>query len=222
MAGERRIALHHIAQNAADVRRRERFHSDQHLVHDDADREEIASRRDIGALHLLGRHVVRRAEHRSDLRQGGVGGPSDAEVGDFRLTVRGEKNVRRLDVAVNHAFRVRVRQTAKDVFADAQGVIERQRLRSFEPVAQRFALDPLRGEERDHIVLVSRLVQRHDVRMLHRAADFRLALQSLKELRGVAFVFELLLDLNGFQRHTASDPAVARQVDHPHRAAAED
>ena len=58
--------------------------------------------------------------------------------------------------------------------------------------------------------------------MLHCAADFRLALQSLKELCCVAFVFELLLDLNGLQRHTTSDPAVTRQVDHPHRAAAED
>ena len=58
--------------------------------------------------------------------------------------------------------------------------------------------------------------------MLHRSADFRFALQSLEKLGGVAFVVELLSDLNGLQGDAPPDPPIAGQVDHPHGATAED
>ena len=58
--------------------------------------------------------------------------------------------------------------------------------------------------------------------MLHRAADFGLALQPLIELRRFALVFELLLYLDGLQRDAPADSAVAREVHHPHSPFAED
>ena len=58
--------------------------------------------------------------------------------------------------------------------------------------------------------------------MLHRAADFGLALQPLIELGGFALVLEGLLYLDCFESHPTADAAVARQVDHSHGSFAED
>ena len=85
LAGQRRILLHDIAQNAADIGSRERLHAGQHLVHHHANGEKIGLRGDCVALDLLGRHVVRSAQHRSDGGEVGVDGTSDPEVCDLRL-----------------------------------------------------------------------------------------------------------------------------------------
>ena len=58
--------------------------------------------------------------------------------------------------------------------------------------------------------------------MLHRPAHFGLALQTLIELGGFAFVVKLLLDLDGLQRHAAADAFVAGKVDHSHGPFAKD
>ena len=121
-ARERRDALDDIAKNAADVRRGKRLHSGQHLVQNHADGEDVRSLRHVGAFHLFGRHVIRRAEHRSDRGERRVDWPCDAEVGDLRLSFGRQQDVRRLDVAMHDAFRVRVRQPAEDVFADAKRI----------------------------------------------------------------------------------------------------
>ncbi len=58
--------------------------------------------------------------------------------------------------------------------------------------------------------------------MLHCAAHFGLTLQALVELSGFAFVLELLLDLDGLQRHTPADAPIAGKVNHAHGPLAED
>ena len=64
----------------------------------------------------------------------------DAEVGDDRRAA-GEQHVVRLDVAMDDAALVRVRQRLRDVAQDADRLGDRQRARAREPRAQRLALD---------------------------------------------------------------------------------
>ena len=88
----------------------ERKSSRQREVADDAERVDVAACVDDVARHLLGAEIVHRAEHLARRRERRRFGQSrDAEVGDERATARAvDENVLSLDVAVDHAARVRV------------------------------------------------------------------------------------------------------------------
>ena len=94
---------------------------------DEHDRERVQVGAPIkwGRRRLFGRRVARGPDHaarrglgparlREDLRQ--------AEVGDVREAVLVEEKVRRLDIAVNQAARVRVLQRARDLTAERNGL----------------------------------------------------------------------------------------------------
>ena len=64
------------------------------LVEHDAERVEVACRRELLALSLLRTHVVRGAQHRGVLGHAGVPGLGDAEVHDLHVTVALHHDVR--------------------------------------------------------------------------------------------------------------------------------
>jgi len=70
----------------------------------------------VTAAHLLGRHVPRRAEHRSACGQRCVAAASgDAEVDQDRREVLTDEDVRWLDVAVEHALFVCGAESGRDI-----------------------------------------------------------------------------------------------------------
>ena len=102
---------------------RERALARDHLEQHDADRVDVGARVDRPAAdRLLGRHVVRRADDDVGLR--GVAADvaaqaREAEVEDADVIagaqLLADHDVRRLDVAVDDALRVRVREPGRDL-----------------------------------------------------------------------------------------------------------
>ena len=117
-----------LHQHRRRARRLEGEPPGEHLVADDAERVEIAAAVDLAvARRLLGRHVGRRAD-----RDAGGGEPRvralldrarDAEVGHHRAAViLVEQDVVGLDVAVDHAARMRVGERVRDLGAGSRRV----------------------------------------------------------------------------------------------------
>ena len=98
-----------------------RLLADEHLVHHDADRVDVAARIGDAAGHEFGGEVGDRAQQR---RPGGrVGGcrARQPEVADLDASVVGEQHVLRLQVAVNYARLVRGRETGERGGAPGNG-----------------------------------------------------------------------------------------------------
>ena len=100
------------------------------LPEHDAEREDVGRAIDLGAAHLLGRHVRELALERARARRREpVGDLGDAEVDDLRVAVVGDEEVVRRDVAVDEAEElavlaaqlVRRVQALGRVGADARG-----------------------------------------------------------------------------------------------------
>jgi hypothetical protein len=89
----------------------------------------------------------------------------------------GEEDVLRLDVAVDHAVRVRRRERVGHLARELHGFVHRKRPRALESVAERFA-----GHEGSHVIEepVARAESEHgeDVRMLDLRRERCLALEA--------------------------------------------
>ena len=100
-----------------------------------------------------------------------------------------KENVLGLDVSVDNALRVGVRERLGHFVGDSQGIVERERPVSHQPVAQRLALD-----EWHHVVQqragipvggavtrwrFARVVQREDMRVLQSRCRVNLPQKSL-------------------------------------------
>ena len=124
----------------------ERPHAAQQLVERDAEREQVAARRDGLAERLLGGGVARRA--------GGLGvlalGDGDAEVAQRRLALGVDPDVVGLDVAVDDAVGVRVGERVGDLAPGGDHLLRLQpaRGRALEPVGQRPARHVARDQAR--------------------------------------------------------------------------
>ena len=98
-----------------------------------------------------------------------------AEVRQHRGAVR-EQDVAGLDVAVNDAALVRVREPARHVLEDADRLGNRERALA-DPFAERRSLDEGHDEEREPLHL-ARGQDRHDVGMLEAGRDHHLPLKA--------------------------------------------
>lgn len=103
-------------------------------------------------------------------------------VKNLHLAALGDEDVRRLDIAVDDAARMRRFQRIRDLNSIIQDHIERQRL-VVDPVLQRLAIEEFHGDERLAAVR-SDVVNRADVRVIERGCGLRLALESF-ERRGI-------------------------------------
>src|SRR5262249_49999439 len=109
-----RLIGHYLGDDRLDGRSSERRLAGKHLVCNDAERVDVAAVIDASLTHrLLGAHVLRTPERNPSLCEtlltGMLHGERNTEVRDERVTVL-EENVLRLDVAVNDAVRVGMRQ----------------------------------------------------------------------------------------------------------------
>jgi hypothetical protein len=129
----------------------------------------------------------------------------DAEVDDDRVTAR-EQDVSGLDVAMDDAVLVRVRERVGDVARDRDRVGNRQLLLARDALAQRLAL-----HEGEHMIeqaaRFARVEQREDVRMLERGLDAQLAEEPVGPYRCGE------LGMKDLERHAALVLDVASEVD---------
>src|SRR5262249_49491539 len=132
---------------------------------------------------LLGRHVGERADEPAGLRRTQVEEVGDAEVAELSDAARVEKDVGRLDVAVDDAAVVRVRERAEDVEREAPHLGGGEVRAAGEPGGERAAGEVLHDEEAEVFAEIEDL---HDVRVAGAAPDLRLPQEPLERGRTAA------------------------------------
>ncbi len=142
----------------------------------------------------------------------------DAEVADLHRAVGEQEDVRRLDVAVDHALLVRVVERVQDLRHDAHDVGDAEALVRLEARLQLASLDELHRDVPDACFLAE-IVDRHDVRVVEAARRVRLAAKAVDHLDRV-LAGELVL-ADRLQRDDALDHRIVGFVDDAHRAAAD-
>ena len=140
----------------------------------------------------------------------------DAEITDLHRAVGQEKDICRLDVAVDHALAMRIVERAQDLRHDPHDIGNAEALVRFET---RLELAPLDKFHRDipDAGFVAKIVDRHDVRLVEPARRLRLAAKAVDHLRRI-LARELVL-ADRLQRDDALDHRVVGFVDDAHRAA---
>ena len=162
----------------ADERRAPR----QQLVRQHADRIDVGPVIDVRvARHLLRRHVLRRPEEHAVARERQRSrrrrqGPRYPEVAHQRVTT-GDQDVVGLDVAVDDALGVRIRERVADVPEDHEDMIHRYCTTMHEPMPQRMTR-LVRHHVIQQLTSFARIVQRHDVRMTELRDDLDLPQES--------------------------------------------
>ena len=143
----------------------------EHFVGHHAERVDVRPVIELAlSSNLFRRHVRRRPNHcrrRRHRALGGFGGlerTGNAKIGQEGVRP-GEQDVVGLDVAVDHALRVRVGQPVSHLTQNLHGFADRQRARPANPPAERFAVD-IRHDVEEGVGGGARIEERKDVRML--------------------------------------------------------
>jgi hypothetical protein len=197
----------------------ERRGAAEHLVEQRAHAEEIRARVSRLTAGLLGRHISRRAEesarHRALARDGlGLRPLRETKIEDLDAAIHCQKDVGRLQVAVNHPDRVRSLEGA----GDAESRLDRggRRERTFaEPLCKRFSFEEL-GDEIGAAVLLPGIEHRDDVGVVEASHRLGLALEALLQPRARALAGAQHLD-----RYVAAKPLIVRAVDLAHPSSAQ-
>ena len=229
---------HHARDRAARVQRLQR----QHLVQDRAERVHVGARVHARGLaaRLLRRHVAGRAEHGAVERVGAavarqrdrplaeqVGQAVDlrqAPVEHVHLAEVAEHDVARLQVAVQHAARVRevdreargrerAQQLPARVVLDEELVL---RVQPIDDLFDRLAVDALHREADAAVGRARQIVDRDDRRVLELTLDARLAHEARDGVRMLRVALAQHL-----HRHVTADARVVAQMDAAHAAFAE-
>ena len=157
----------------------------QHCTHC----KQVSAGNSLPAHHLFRRHVTRSADNESRARHVRLGEVRHAEVHDLRVAVLGDPDVGRLDVAMDDAVLVRVREAHQHVDYDVELRLELQRLGADHQLLEVRAVHELHRDE-EMAVELAKVVDRYDVGMLKRAgclsfAEKPLAVILLSGDRGV-------------------------------------
>ncbi len=183
--GRRRIEAHDRGERLVVGAALERADVRDHLVEDDAEREQIAALIELVRLTLLGRQVRDLAHDRPGLGlRVAVARFRDAEVEDLHGAVEADHQVRRRDVAMDDVERlavdadafVRVRESGARARRDGERDMQRHALaqstRSRQHVENVFAVDELhRVEER--VTDLTEVEDLRDVRVLQLRREAR-------------------------------------------------
>ena len=172
----------------------------QHLEQHDAEGPDVGALVDGLAPRLLGGHVGGGAEDQAGrgagagqgrrLRQGGraagervvisAPGLGEAEVEDLDLALRGQLDVRGLEVAVHDALLVGLLQRVGDLAGDRDRLVDGNRA-ALQALREILALDQLHGDEVDRSPTVEaralEAVEVGDVRMVERGEEPAFALE---------------------------------------------
>jgi hypothetical protein len=116
----------------------ERALAGEDFVEHEAERVDVAPRRDLVAGELLGRHVGGRAG-----ADGFAGSAREAEVGDADLPRAVDHHVGGLEIAVNHVALVRRGQPGAQLPRDLEGAVLRKAADALQERAQILAVDVL-------------------------------------------------------------------------------
>ena len=218
----RRRLLVHVRPEERDVGRpRERRLPGQALVEDAAERVDVRALVERVARDLLGGDVLERAD---DLAGGGdsreraraLGQPEVAEVAVLATAGLRDEDVRGLDVAVDEALLVRGVERLGDLGEELDRALRLERTVLRDELGEVGALDVAHGEE-EHAVLLARLVDGDDVRVVERGGDPRLAQEALAE---ALVLGELGRD--HLERDLAPETLLLGAVDRAHAAAADE
>ena len=157
----------------------------QHLVEDNGERVDIASRPDLMALGLLGRQV-RSGTHDHPIFDGEIGFGAgvqrlgDAEIGKLDLAFVGDEDVAGLDVHVDHALAVRGIESSSDVDRNLCGTIGFELTFIAKDLGQALTIDVLHDDERRTFVFA--LVEHaDDVLVVQACNDLGLLAEALDE-----------------------------------------
>src|SRR5712692_4247988 len=132
-----------------------------------------------------------------------------AEVENFDLAALSDKDVRRLDVAVNDALRMGGVQSVGDLDAPIEHEFGGQRLAG-DTVVQRCAFEEFHDEE-GLAVAFANVVNGADVRMIQRGSRAGFALQTLERAR-IAGQFRR----QEFEGYVTAEPGIFGLVDNTH------
>ena len=160
----------------------------EHLVQHDT--EAVDVRPVVGPLagRLLRAHVLRRADHHplgGQLRRGRiVGRLGDPEVGHEHVSGGIEQDVVGLDIAVDDALAMGVREGVRNLPRNARRVADGQALVALQELAQRRAVHAPHRDVEDLVPVPANLVDLHDVRVLEPRDSARLAHEALRQRRG--------------------------------------
>ena len=178
--------------------------------------EHVAAAVDLGALDLLGRHVVGRSEDDAGGGHGGGGESGDAEVHDLHRAVLTDEDVGGLDVAVDDAGLVGVGQPVQHLQDDRHLAVEGER----DPQAQRLEevlpLEQLHGDVRRAVGVVPQVEDEHHVGVHELGHRPRLPLEAV-----------LLLGIGGelpehdLERDVPVEERVVGVIHHPHGSLAQ-
>ncbi len=212
----------HVRPQQRDVRRtRERRLPGQGLVEDASERVDIGALVERVAGDLLGGDVLERAhdlarDAHSRQRAGALGQPEVAEVAVLASGGLGDEHVRGLDVAMDEPLLVRGVERLCDLREEIDRALGLERAVLGHDLGQVRALDVAHREE-EQAVLVSRLVDRDDVRVVERGGDPRLAQEALAEAL-------VLGELGGddLERDLAAEALLLGAVDRTHPATADE
>ena len=158
----------------------ERRPTAEHLEEHGAHRKEVGARVHFETARLLGRHVSRRSEQhagqreRRGIEEPGVDRTSEAEIEQLDA-VRREKDVRRLQIAVDDQPPVQRVERGKDGDGRRNRLGWRQRT-FLQAIRQRLAFEQLHRQIGLAVVLTN-LKELADMRVAHRGGRSRLAQQ---------------------------------------------
>ena len=202
-----------LVDDGGDVLTVEGLLAGEHLVEQHAHAEKVGAAVDGLALHLLRRHVIRRAQH---LAGGGhrAAGFGDTEVHYLHRAAGPEHDVGGLDIAVDYAVGVGVVEAGTDLAHDVDNFLHRQRAMLAEQPMQGLALDVLHGDVEDAILLAG-VVDGDDVGMIERTRRARLVAEAAQQVFGIQAVG---VQPRGLDGHGAADVGVGGLVHHPHGA----
>ncbi len=216
----RRRGVDDLVQELGEVAGTERAVAGQQFVHHGAERIQVRGIGQLEALHLLGRHVAGAAGDAFDARDVRVGHQCDAKIDDAHVAVLREHDVRGLDVAVDHAARVRVVQRLGALEHELDHVIDAQQVVGAAVGRQRARAVHVLGDDIAVAVLFAGVVDRQDVRVVQHAHHVRFGQEHLAGDAGALVVAGDIhrVDLD---RHVAPVVRVVREI-HGAGAAAPD
>ena len=185
------VLIGHCQLGVAD----ERGTAGQKLIEQAGGGIEVGTGVDDLTARLFGGEVLGGADHRLGLRQSRVvlECSGDPEVHDLDVTLGGEHDVRRLDVAVDDAVAMGVLERSEDSGDDVEGLVDGECAVFIEDFAQRLTLDVFHDDEgHGHgratgfdEFLFTRIVDGDDSGVIETGRGLRLALEAGVE-RGIA------------------------------------
>ena len=211
------LARRHVTHQPDLVHRRvglvldERLLAREHLIQQDAEREDVAARVELVAEHLLGRHVRGRADTGAGLGEIAEAVVArDAEVHHLHATRARDHDVRRLDVAMHDAAVVHVVECASDLHRDDRRDVVGKPTALVEQVVEVGALHVLHHDEQ-RAALVVEVVDVDDVLVLEHREALGLALEPLDDV-----FFDRGGRLECLDRDRATQRVLDRLVNHRH------